>query len=185
MFLSSEQSDTSSLLRDFKPLMLLGILSRFLQLFMLNRTKPTKQWNDEDSFAIAVPSKRSSLKQFMFPTISGNLSSFEQPLRVQTSNDSISRWLGRILRLLQFTRFTNWSFLWRPNDGWTSDKLAQPSRIKLSRFGIPVKSGVLVRYNELLRLMVFKLTEICNQDRGEREQTLNGGTIHSLWFSFK
>jgi hypothetical protein len=44
---------------------------------------------------------------------------------------------------------------------------------------------VLVRYNELLRLMVFKLTEICNQDRGEREQTLNGGTIHSLWFSFK
>jgi hypothetical protein len=27
-------------LRDFKPLMLLEILSRFLQLFMLNRTKP-------------------------------------------------------------------------------------------------------------------------------------------------
>jgi hypothetical protein len=43
MFLSSDQSDTSSLLRDFKPLTLQGILSRFLQLFMLNTTKPTKQ----------------------------------------------------------------------------------------------------------------------------------------------
>jgi len=55
MFLSSDQSDTSSLLRDFKPLTLQGILSRFLQLFMLNTTKPTKQWNNEDSCAIAAP----------------------------------------------------------------------------------------------------------------------------------
>jgi hypothetical protein len=42
-------------LRDFKPLTLQGILSRFLQLFMLNTTKPTKQWNNEDSCAIAAP----------------------------------------------------------------------------------------------------------------------------------
>jgi hypothetical protein len=41
-------------LRDFKPLTLQGILSRFLQLFMLNTTKPIKQWNDEDSCAIAA-----------------------------------------------------------------------------------------------------------------------------------
>uniref|UniRef100_A0A6N2LVA6 Uncharacterized protein n=1 Tax=Salix viminalis TaxID=40686 RepID=A0A6N2LVA6_SALVM len=101
MFLSSEQSETSSFLRDFKPLMLLGILSRFLQLLMFNRTKPAKRLKDE------VSSKRSSLKQFMFPTIPGNLSSFEQPLRVQAFNDSISRLLGRVLRLMQLTRFTN------------------------------------------------------------------------------
>uniref|UniRef100_A0A6N2LWA3 Uncharacterized protein n=1 Tax=Salix viminalis TaxID=40686 RepID=A0A6N2LWA3_SALVM len=54
MFLSSEQSETSSFLRDFKPLMLLGILSRFLQLLMFNRTKPAKRLKDEGSSVLTT-----------------------------------------------------------------------------------------------------------------------------------
>jgi len=168
IYLSSEQPDRSSFLRDFKQPMLLGMLSRFLQLFMLNRPKPIKWWIDEDSFVIPVSSKRSTVKQFMFPTISGNFSSFEQPSRVQTLSDSISRLFGRILILLHFTRFTYWSFLWCASDGWTSDKLVHPSRIRLSRFRIPVRSGVLIKFSELLRLMIFKLTALCNQ-AGEKK----------------
>jgi hypothetical protein len=148
--------------------MLLGMLSRFLQFFMLNRPKPIKWRIDEDSFVIPVSSKQSTIKQFMFPSTSGNFSSFEQPSRVKTLSDSISRLLGRILILSQFTRFTYWRFLWLPSDGWILDKLVQPSRIRLSRFGIPVRSGVLDRFSELLRLMIFKLTALCNQE-GEKK----------------
>ena len=163
IFLSSEQPDRSSFLRDFKHSMLLEMLSSFLQLFMLNTSKPIIWRIDGDSSAIPVLSKQSFIKQFMFPTISGKFSSFEQPSRVKNLSDSISRLLGRILILRQFIRFTYWSFLWRPSDGWTSDKLIQPSRIRLSRLGIPVRSGDLDRYSELLRLMIFNLTALCNQ----------------------
>jgi len=168
IYLNSEQPERSSFLRDFKQGMLLGMLSRFLQLFMLNTSKPIKWWIDEDSFVIPVSSKWSTINLFMFPTISGNFSSFEHPSRMQTLSDSISRLLGKILILTQSVRFTYWSFLWRASDGWTSNKLVQPSRIRFSRFGIPVKSGVLIRFRELLRLMIFKLTALCNQ-AGEKK----------------
>ena len=161
--LSSEQPDRSSFLSDFKQPMFLGILVRFLQLFMLNRPKPVNWWIDEDSFVIPVSSKRSTINLFIFPTILGNFSSLEQPSRLKNWSDSILRLHGRVLILLQFTRFTYWSFLWCPSDGWTSYKLVQPSRIRRLSFGMPAKSGVLTRLNELLRLMIFKLTALCNQ----------------------
>lgn len=98
---------------------------------------------------IAVLLICSTSKHSTSPKSCGNLSSFEQPWRSRVCSDFIpDTLLGKFARFMQFLKFNSISFLRMPTDLWTSSSFVQPSKFKLSRFGIPVKSGVPIKLQE-------------------------------------
>ena len=95
---------------------------------------------------IVVQLKWSSDRLFIIPLNSGIILKFEQLSRLRTVRDSIiADMLGRLVRDLQNVSCKWLSLLSCEIDGWISTKLQQLERFSFSRFGIPEKSGVLVR----------------------------------------
>ena len=153
-----ERSRDSS---DFKLQMVLGRRQRFLQLLRVNEVRPIKPPTDEGSFIIAMLSKKSFYKHFMFPTNCGSFLRLEQPERLRVTREPTSNVLGRCLSVLQDCRLRRTSFLRIPMDGWSSHKFVQYSRTNFSRFGTPVKSGVIIRSKESVKSMNFNLSKFC------------------------
>ena len=134
------QPDRVRILRDVKLQMALGKLKRFLQSWRFNTVRPVRCLIDDGSSSMKVPSRWSSNKFVMSVSISGNFLSFEQP-----------------------DRFNRISCLRPPTDGCNSCKLGQPWKISLSIFGNPVKSGVRIKYSELLKSMSFNQSKFCDK----------------------
>lgn len=118
----------------------------------------------EGSGLMVVPATSSSSKLFTSPKSSGNFSSFEQRERRRTFRDFNPDTLhGRRHRLVQSLKFNKVSLSSIPTDESTSVRRIQPSRIKHSRYVLPLKSGISRRFKEWLRLMVFKLCKCCKK----------------------
>jgi hypothetical protein len=135
-----------TILSEDKQEMTPGKNERFLQFIKLRVSRPDKPSNDNGNCSIAVPSNLSIHKDVIFPTIAGNVLRLEQPDRSKNSRDSKLIKFGRLLRRLQFRKFNRLRHLRNPMDGWTLDKLVQPSSSSLSRLGTPVKSGVSIKF---------------------------------------
>lgn len=115
-FFNFEQPDR---VRVFKKIQLQQTprLERFLQSFRLKKVRLVKFCADAGNSFIAVLSKSSFDKHDIFPTISGNFFSLEQPERSKTSRDSILILGGRISRHLQPFKSNLISHLRFPRDG--------------------------------------------------------------------
>lgn len=147
---------------------MLGRLISLLQFLKFNRTRPLRRSIDNGSSTMAVPSKCSSNKCSIFPLISGNFFNLKQPERIRTCKDGISMLIGSVWRPMQSFIFKMISRLRRNIDGWTSIKLVQPSRTSFSRFGALVKSGVLRKACEWLRLINFNPSKVCWKHKKEK-----------------
>ncbi|KAK8312805.1 hypothetical protein V6Z11_D01G066400 [Gossypium hirsutum] len=119
--------------------MLLGRLSSLLQSFKFSNIRLLRSPIEEGSSLIPVLSKQSSFRHSISPTISGILSIFEQPERINVCRDPFPILDGKILR--------------------SKSTIPVPSRIKLSRFGAILKSGVFTRFLEPLRSTNFNLSK--------------------------
>lgn len=117
----------------------------------------------EGSGLMVVPATSSSSKLFTSPKSSGNFSSFEQRERRTFRDFNPDTLHGRRHRLVQSLKFNKVSLSSIPTDESTSVRRIQPSRIKHSRYVLPLKSGISRRFKEWLRLMVFKLCKCCKK----------------------
>ena len=118
---------------------------------------------------------------------SGVLSSLVQPERCRTLRELMlpTSPKSMITRLEQFRKFKKASFLRSPIDEWTCDKLVHPERSSLSRFMILEKSGVSIRYLELLKSTLFKLGQLCEKGINNHPLASNLKTsFHYFSFSF-
>jgi len=86
-----------------------------------------------------------------------------------------------ITRLEQLRKFKKASFLRNPIDEWTCDKLVHPERSSLSSFIILEKSGVSVRYLELLKSTLLKLGKLCEKRMNNHLLASNLKTSISLF----
>ena len=101
-FSSLEQPERFRILRNFKPLMVLGRLSRYCQSFKLN-TRPVRSSTDNGNSRIAIPSKMSIVRDFI---LSGNFSSFKQLESVRVlKHFNLLIVIGRLERYLQPFKF--------------------------------------------------------------------------------
>ena len=110
---------------------------------------------------IAVSLKQSFDKHDIFPTISGNFFSLEQPPRSKISSASKLILWGRLLRHLQPFRSNRISCLRSPRDAWILYSLVQRRRINFLRFGAPLRSGISIKVCESLRSMSFNSSKFC------------------------
>ena len=152
--------DRLRVFRDGK--LTLGKLERFLQPWRLKTVKPVKRSSDDGNSSTAVPSKYSSDKLVILVPISENFLRLEQPDRIKIFRDFKFISQGRPVRLLQSFRFNKLSLLRAPTDGWSSYKLVHPWKISLSRFGHPMKLGVLTKTLESLRSRSLNLVKFCD-----------------------
>ena len=174
-------------LSNFKLQMVLGRLTRFSQYLRVNEVRSIKRSIDEGSSSIstllkssisrpliirrlfgkflisstiAVRSKESSCKNFGFVTIFGIVLSFEQSEISRVARGSIPNLLGRRISLSQSCKLRWISFLRIPIDGSISRKFVH-LRTNFSRFGTPVKFGVIIRSEESVKSMNFNLSKFC------------------------
>jgi hypothetical protein len=105
----------------------------------------------------------SRYSRFSAPVKSGVLFSFVQPERRKTLSDHNLNGLpkSRWTRLLHFCKLKNTSSERSPIDGCTCSKFMHPVRSSRSRFRIPSKHGVIFRFLELLRSILFKQGRHC------------------------
>ena len=100
----------------------------------------------------------SFLKLFNCSKLSGNFSSLKH-------RETIRVW--REVRPFD-PKFSRISFLRCLMEGWTSNSLIQPQRIKVSKFGTTAKSSNLVKDSEYDRSMTFKLYKGCQYQTQKR-----------------
>lgn len=79
-------------------------------------------------------------------------SDFLAPGKDKIFKEFISSFLGRVLRFFLCFKFNTTSLLCCAIDGWISVRLMQHLRHNLSRFGIPINSGVLIRSLDWLKI---------------------------------
>ena len=92
------------------------------------------------------------------------LNNFEQPDRFTTSRElRPNMLLGTLTRFLQFFKFNAASFLRRPIEELIRTRFEHPARFSHSRFGAPLKSGVLIRFLDCVRTNHLKLGRGCNE----------------------
>ena len=114
--LSYEHPDKERILRDIEQQQAFERLERFLQSLRSNLISPVKYFVDIDKSFIALPLKQSSDKRGIFPTISGNFFSLEQPTRSRISSASKLILGVRLSRLLQPFRSNRIRHLRFPRD---------------------------------------------------------------------
>ena len=150
----------------------LGRDIRFLQSLTFDEARPLKFLIDVGSFVIAVPSKWSVVTCSMFYPNSGIVFKLEHSERIRISRDSISNFLGRLLRFLQPFRLRRVSFLWTPIDGCISRKFIQSSRTNFSRIGILAKSGVSNNFRDPFNSMNFNISQDCKNPKRHKKKNL-------------
>ena len=158
---SLEQPDKLRVFRDIKLHIALGRLERFLHPLRSNLVRLVKCSNNNDRSFITVPLKQSSDNRDIFPIISGNFFSLEQPLRSIISRASKLILWGRLLRHLQPFKSIWISCLRSPRDAQIVHSLVQRRRISCLSFGIPLRSGISIKFWESLRSMSFNSFKIC------------------------
>ena len=98
---SLEHPDKLGVFRDIKLHIALGRLERFLHFLRSNFVRLVKCSNNNDRTFRTLSLKQSSDKRDIFPLISRNFFSLEQPPRSIISSDSKLILWGRLLRHLQ------------------------------------------------------------------------------------
>ena len=168
--------------------MLLGRLTRFSQYLRVNEVRPVKRSIDEGSSSISallkssisrplitprfsgkflirstigVRSRESYYKNFRFATNFRIFLRFRQLEISRVSRDSIPNLLGRRISLSQSCKLRYLSFLRIPIDGSNWRKFVHLTSTNFSRFGTPVKSGVINRSRESVKSMNFNLSKFC------------------------
>jgi len=160
-----EHLHRSRVISDAIFLKLSGIPTRFVQSLKLRNLScarsPIDSWIVDK---LAHPSISRYCRK-VNPLKSGVFSSCVQSERRKTFRDHNCAAFpkSRLTRLLQFCKLKNTSSVRSPIDGSTCDKFLHPVRSSRSRFRIPSKHGVIFRFLELLRSILFKLGRCCQE----------------------
>lgn len=98
----------------------------------------------------------------MFPNSTGNALRLLQPPIFRVFTDlKLQMLFGRLLKLTQPCKLKETRQVKFPIDMWTSSRLSQYSRFKVSRNGKLLKSGVVVKCRECFMFRVFNFSKTC------------------------
>jgi len=172
--------------RDVISFKLSAIPTRFVQslkLMKLNFGRPPT-----DSWILDKLAHRSISTYFreLNPLKFGVFSSFAQSERhIYLSDFNLGALpKSRLTKLVHLCKLKDTSSSRSPIDGSTCDNFMHPVKFSHSRFRIPSKHGVIFRFVELLKSILFKLGRFCEARINHKHFSIVVLKLEFCWFGF-